>query len=64
MVDVVDENLFITDQQKGSAISAKCNILSVLDLGLGCCRDLAEERFEMKDVVTKLNQMKSQILSK
>ena len=60
-MEVIDVNLLRTEQGK-DAIVAQSDVLAIMELGLECSRELPEERIDIKDVVIKLNNIKSQML--
>ena len=53
IMEVIDGNLLRTEQG---------DVLAIMELGLECSRELPEERIGIKDVIIKLNKIKSQIL--
>ncbi|XP_003633210.1 probable LRR receptor-like serine/threonine-protein kinase At3g47570 [Vitis vinifera] len=61
IMEVVDENL-ARNQDGGGAIATQEKLLAIMELGLECSRELPEERMDIKEVVVKLNKIKSQLL--
>ena len=61
IMEVVDENL-PRNQDGGGAIATQEKLLAIMELGLECSRELPEERMDIKEVVVKLNKIKSQLL--
>ena len=61
IMEVVDENL-ARNQDGGDAIATQEKLLAIMELGLECSRELPEERMDIKEVVVKLNKIKSQLL--
>lgn len=63
IMEVVDENL-PRNQDGGGAIATQEKLLAIMELGLDleCSRELPEERMDTKEVVVKLNKIKSQLL--
>ncbi|KAJ9689523.1 hypothetical protein PVL29_014956 [Vitis rotundifolia] len=61
IMEVVDENL-PRNQDGGDAIATQEKLLAIMELGLECSRELPEERMDIKEVVVKLNKIKSQLL--
>ena len=57
----IDRNLLRTKQGK-DAITAQVDVLAFMKLGLECSRELLEERIGIRDIIIKLNKIKSQIL--
>ena len=53
IMEVIDGNLLRTEQS---------DVLVIMELGLECSRELSEERIGIKDVIIKLNKIKSQML--
>ena len=53
IMKVIDGNLLRTEQG---------DVLAIMELGLECSRELPEERIGIKDVIIKLNKIKSQML--
>ena len=53
IMEVIDGNLLRTEQG---------DVLAIMELGLECSRELPEERIGIKDVIIKLNKIKSQML--
>ena len=53
IMEFIDGNLLRTEQG---------DVLAILELGLECSRELSEERIGIKDVIIKLNKIKSQML--
>ena len=53
IMEVIDGNLLRTEQG---------DVLAIMKLGLECSRELSEERIGIKDVIIKLNKIKSQLL--
>ncbi|XVE53071.1 hypothetical protein DITRI_Ditri02bG0175000 [Diplodiscus trichospermus] len=56
VVDVADANLL--NSGKIESLAAEDCVLSILQLALECCRELPEERIDMKEAVAKLNKIK------
>ena len=52
-MEVIDGNLLRTGQG---------DVLAIMELRLECSRELPEERIGIKDVIIKLNKIKSQML--
>ncbi|KAL7193794.1 hypothetical protein ACSBR2_025427 [Camellia fascicularis] len=64
IMEAVDGNLYTTvEGERRWTTAMQDNLLAILDLGLGCCQDLPEERSGMEEVVVKLNKIKLQIIS-
>ena len=61
IMEVIDGNLLRTEQGN-DAIAAQGDVLAIMELGLECSRELPEERIGIKDVIIKLNKIKSQML--
>ena len=53
ILEVIDGNLLRTEQG---------DVLAIMELGLECSRELPEKRIGIKDVIIKLNKIKSQML--
>ena len=53
IMEVIDGNLLRTEQG---------DVLAIMELRLECSRELPEERIGIKDVIIKLNKIKSQML--
>ena len=53
IMEVLDGNLLRTEQG---------DVLAIMELGLECSKELPEERIGIKDVIIKLNKIKSQML--
>ena len=52
-MEVIDGNLLKTEQG---------DVVAIMEFGLECSRELPEERIGIKDVIIKLNKIKSQML--
>ena len=61
IMKVIDRNLLMTKQGK-DAITAQVDALAFMELRLECSRELLEERIGIRDIIIKLNKIKSQIL--
>ena len=61
IMEVVDGNLLRTEQGN-DAIAAQGDVLAIMELGLECSKELPEERIGIKDVIIKLNKIKSLML--
>ena len=61
LMEVIDGNLLRTEQGN-DAITAQGDVLAIMELGLESSGELLEERIGIKDVITKLNKIKSQML--
>ena len=61
-MEVIDGNLLRTEHGKDALIAAQGDVLVIIELGLECSRELPEERIGIKDVIIKLNKIKSQML--
>ena len=61
IMKVIDGNLLRTGQRK-DAIAAQVEVLAFMELGLECNGKLLEERIGIKDIIIKLNKIKSQML--
>ena len=61
IIEDIDGNLLRTEQGK-DAIAAQGDVLAIMELGLECSRALLDERIDIKDVIIKLNKVKSQML--
>ena len=61
IMEVIDGNLMRTEQGN-DAIATQGDVLAIMELGLECSRELPEERIDIKDVIIKLNKIKSQML--
>ena len=53
IMEVLDGNLLRTEQG---------DVLAIMELGLECSKEHPEERIGIKDVIIKLNKIKSQML--
>ena len=60
-MEVIDGNLGI-EQGKYALIASQGDVLAIMELGLECSRQLPKERIGIKDVIIKLNKIKSQML--
>ena len=61
IIEVIDSNLLRTEQGN-DAIAAHGDVLAIMELGLECSIEILEERIGIKDVIIKLNKIKSQLL--
>ncbi|KAA8535517.1 hypothetical protein F0562_030520 [Nyssa sinensis] len=59
LMEVVDGGLFTT---RGGTTTTQGIILVIMELGMECCKDSPEERYDIKEVVVKLNKTKMQLL--
>ncbi|KAF7851412.1 hypothetical protein BT93_L4001 [Corymbia citriodora subsp. variegata] len=58
VLDIVDNKLLSMDHQDLTLSELESIVLSILELGLKCSKDLPEERMDMKIVMVKLNKIK------
>ncbi|KAF7849857.1 hypothetical protein BT93_L0207 [Corymbia citriodora subsp. variegata] len=58
VLDIVDSKLLSMNHQDLTLSELKSIVLSILELGLECSKDLLEERMDMKTVMIKLNKIK------
>ncbi|WCJ41931.1 hypothetical protein M5689_022766 [Euphorbia peplus] len=58
---LADPNLISVNEQHYSA-KADC-ILSIMDLALNCCADVAEERISSKEVASALSKIKVKLFN-
>ncbi|KAI6680738.1 hypothetical protein NL676_034619 [Syzygium grande] len=58
VLDIVDSGILSTKQEDLMLPKLESIVLSILELGLECSKDLPEERMDMKTVMIKLNKIK------
>ncbi|KAF5464010.1 hypothetical protein F2P56_014125, partial [Juglans regia] len=58
MMEVVDEGLLRIEDERDT-IALQSILSSILDLGLRCSEELSDARMDIKDVLVKLNKIKS-----
>ncbi|XP_030458781.2 probable LRR receptor-like serine/threonine-protein kinase At3g47570 [Syzygium oleosum] len=58
VLDIVDSGILSTKQEDLTLPELESIVLSILELGLECSKDLPEERMDMKTVMVKLNKIK------
>ncbi|XP_048133478.1 receptor kinase-like protein Xa21 [Rhodamnia argentea] len=58
VLDIVDRELLSTEHEDLTLLELESIVLSILELGLECSKDLPEERMDMGAVVVKLNKIK------
>ncbi|XP_030458800.2 receptor kinase-like protein Xa21 [Syzygium oleosum] len=58
VLDIVDSELLSTKHEDLTLPEFKRIVLSILELGLECLKDLPEERMDMQTVIIKLNKIK------
>ncbi|XP_030544200.2 probable LRR receptor-like serine/threonine-protein kinase At3g47570 [Rhodamnia argentea] len=58
VLDIVDSNLLSTNHADPTPSKLESIVLSILELGLECSRDLPGERMDMETVTVKLNKIK------
>ncbi|THG07738.1 hypothetical protein TEA_014628 [Camellia sinensis var. sinensis] len=61
VMEVVDSGLLRT-HNKGDMVATQSNLIAILELGLGCSRELVAERIQIQEVLGKLNKIKRQLL--
>ncbi|KAK3412930.1 hypothetical protein EUGRSUZ_I01591 [Eucalyptus grandis] len=58
VLDIVDSELLSTKHEDLTFLELESKVLSILELGLECSKDLPEERMDMETVMVKLNKIK------
>ncbi|KAF8031358.1 hypothetical protein BT93_D0524 [Corymbia citriodora subsp. variegata] len=58
VLDIVDSELLSTNYEDLTLSELKSIILSILELGLECSKDLPDERMDIETVMVKLNKIK------
>ena len=61
IMEVIVRNILRTEQGN-DAIATQSDVLSIMELGLECCREFPKERISIKDVIINLNKIKTQML--
>ncbi|KAL3730574.1 hypothetical protein ACJRO7_027574 [Eucalyptus globulus] len=61
VLDIMDTKLISTKHEDLTSPELENIVLSILELGLECSRDLPEERIDMETVMFKLNKIKSSL---
>ncbi|XP_049378289.1 receptor kinase-like protein Xa21 [Solanum stenotomum] len=63
VMDIVDANLFSTDDSEQHLIAIESCLRSVLDVALECTADFPQERITMNNVRVRLNKIQTQFLA-
>ncbi|KAF8038446.1 hypothetical protein BT93_B1096 [Corymbia citriodora subsp. variegata] len=58
VLDIVDSKLLNMNHEDMMLSKVECIVLSILELGLECSKDLPEERMDMETIMVKLNKIK------
>ncbi|KAL3746006.1 hypothetical protein ACJRO7_015018 [Eucalyptus globulus] len=64
VLDIMDSKLISTKHEDLTPPELESIVLSILELGLECSKDLLEERMDMKTILVKLNKIKLSLLDK
>ncbi|XP_010050956.2 putative receptor-like protein kinase At3g47110 [Eucalyptus grandis] len=64
VLDIMDSKLIIMKHEDLTPPELESIVLSILELGLECSKDLPEERMDMKTIMVKLNKIKLSLLDK
>ncbi|XP_039165526.1 receptor kinase-like protein Xa21 [Eucalyptus grandis] len=64
VLDIMDSKLISMKHEDLTPPELESIVLSILELGLECSKDLPEERMDMKTIMVKLNKIKLSLLDK
>ncbi|XP_052181872.1 putative receptor-like protein kinase At3g47110 [Diospyros lotus] len=62
VMDILDGNL-VAETDSSGMVEAKDHVLAIIELGLNCSKEVAEERVHIEDVLSKLKKIKHHLLS-